>query len=778
MTDKKYSLTLAAVNHLSPVFKDASTESAQLTGKLRKQEQELRKLNRTQKDLSAYAGQRKELNALGVELAAANRKVSELAKEINASSITTRKQHREYQRAKKEAEKLAYAHATLRNSSQKLGTELKNSGIDLSNVTQAEERLAKAASIATRQIDKQRSSLKQLALAQKQIDAADARIGELRGRAVNTVVTAGAWALPVSRGIAQQASMADIAKVVNFEGEGDRNQFSTQLERVGVNSGIGFSDAAEIAAAAGQSSIAKSEIIGFTDRASKMAVAFEMEARAAGETMAAWRAGMGLSQEGVAKLGDAVNHVSNNMNAKAADISTVLKRQGAVGIASGLSSEQSASLAAALLSSGATDEVASTTMKNLLGALTKGDAVTKNQRDVLDSLGFDAGGLASDMQSDAVTTITDVFQALADAPIEEQSALISDLFGEESKGGIMPLLKNLPALQRAFNLTADMTMFAGSMQDEYNNRLNTAEHKLARAGKAFDRLLMVVGGSLLPVIEPAAEFAGDLAMNVADFASEHETLTRTLTLGATALLGYKVVSLGYAFAQAKVNQVQARGQLAQAKLAATENQTASMANRAASALTRLNSVLSATSGVTGRGGGGRKEKLMKAGRVAKFGGIAGAVAGTGLALAPILMAGEEDERSNADKGKEIGGLGGALAGAAAGAALGSVVPVLGTAVGGAIGGIIGSVGGDFIGSGLGEWVGGMFDDKLSAPGENAIASTPREVKFDSNISLEKVPAHISAEEVAQIVVDKQKEQILPILSGPDLRIENSLEISG
>lgn len=781
MSDKKYSLTLAGANQLSPVFKSAAKDSGELTGKLRQQEQELRKLNRTQKDLTAYAGQRRELNAMSKEMAAANRKVSALAEGINASGVVTRKQQREFQKAKKEAEKLAAAHAKLRTTSQRLGSELKSSGVDLSRMVREEERLATAAGKASRQLDKQRNSVKQLAKAQKNLDDANARVGDLRGRVVGTAMSAGALAIPVSRGVARQSSMADVAKVVDFDGAGDRKQFRTGLERLGVQSGMGFGGAAEIAAAAGQSNIAKDEILSFTASASKMAVAFDMEARAAGETMSAWRAAMGLSQESTEQLADAVNHVSNNMNAKAADISGVLKRQGSVAMASGLSAEQSASLAGALLSGGATQEVASTTMKNLLGALTKGGAASKGQQEALSSLGFDAESLAGDMQSDAVGTITDVFAAIADAPIEEQSALVSELFGEESKGGIMPLLKNLPELQRAFGLTANATKFAGSMQDEYSSRLNTAEHKLAKAGQAFDRLLMVVGGSLLPVIEPAAEFAADFAMGLADFASQNETFTSALTMGAAALVTYKVASLGLMYARAKLNQVQMRGQLSQAKLAATENQTAAAANRAAISLSRLNGVLGATAAggaVGGRGGkAGRGDKLGKMGRL---GGPVGTMMAAGLTLAPLMSGGYgSGEETGSAIGGAAGGLGGWAAGAAGGAALGSVVPVVGTAIGGLIGGLAGG----YFGGELGDWIGGgvgsLFDDDvLPAPGENAIAAAPSEVRFESNINLEKAPAHINEDQVAQLVVDKQKAQILPMLGGPGLSIEDSLEVGG
>ena len=83
------------------------------------------------------------------------------------------------------------------------------------------------------------------------------------------------------------------------------------------------------------------------------------------------------------------------------------------------------------------------------------------------------------MQENAPAAIKEVFQELKEAPKEEQNALISQLFGEESKGAIAPLLANLENLTAAFNLTADKLNYAGSMQKEYDVRSKTTANNMA-----------------------------------------------------------------------------------------------------------------------------------------------------------------------------------------------------------------------------------------------------------------------------------------------------------
>ena len=78
-------------------------------------------------------------------------------------------------------------------------------------------------------------------------------------------------------------------------------------------------------------------------------------------------------------------------------------------MAAGFSEIQAASLSAALLSGGAR-EVSATALKNITGALTKGDSVTSRQAAAFEKLGFDPAQLSSDMIDNAPDTLIRVFE--------------------------------------------------------------------------------------------------------------------------------------------------------------------------------------------------------------------------------------------------------------------------------------------------------------------------------------------------------------------------------
>ncbi|WP_028301840.1 phage tail tape measure protein [Oceanospirillum beijerinckii] len=672
MSATRYNLMLVGVNKMSPAIKGAAADAKSLTDVLREQRQEAKKLNATQKSLAEYAGLRKNLAAtlsdfrknrqalkglatekelaegkvksLALEKSKLTRKLKRLSDEMEGGAYNAAELSEEYALVRKQADALgdqleseranvkrlgaAFDEASQksddfknsidkqRQSLNRLEDELQDAGIDTGNLAREQARLEREVDASNQALATQKDRLKTLSAARSRMAAADTRMADAQSDAAGTAAMLATAVIPVARAVTMEAAMADVTKVVDFN-EGEDKAFQSHLQRLAVEVNIPPEQLTQIASAAGQSGIKKEDLAGFTGAAARMGVAFDMEAAEAGETMAAWRAGMGLNQQQAEQLADAVNHVSNNMNAKARDISGVLKRQGAVATASGMTETQTASLAGALLAGGASEEVAATTLKNLLGALTKGEAATSSQKTALADLGLDSGALAFDMQTDAVGTVKEVFAALADAPVEKQSALISQIFGEESKGGIMPLLKNQQLLQQAFELTSEKSEYENSALEEYENRASVSEHRLGSAWRALDRLGIVLGDSILPVVAPVADGVAWVAGGLADVAEAGGLVTTGVTGLAAAYVGYKTVMFGWQLASAKVEQWRAQSALKTAekesKLADATDETADKASLATRALERFNRALGRTASIDPGGSDGQRDSDRKRG---------------------------------------------------------------------------------------------------------------------------------------------------------------------
>lgn len=321
-------------------------------------------------------------------------------------------------------------------------------------------------------------------------------------------VMLGAFGMATSKAIAFESAMADVAKVVNFESQAEFQGMSDTIRDMAGRIPMAADGIAAIVAAAGQSGVAKEDLTEFAEQAAKMGVAFDLTGDQAGKMMSDWRAGMNLSLPQVYSLADAVNHLSNNMNATAPALGEVIQRVGAVAMVCGLGETQVAALGAAFLSAGASPEIAATALKSFTSTLVKGTAMSKDQAAAFASIGLSATQMAKDMQRDAQGTIFKVLQAIADKPKELQMSLLTEMFGQESLGAIAPLLQNMGNLSQAFELVGDKANYAGSMQAEFDTRSKTVANALQLLSNKLTNLAISVGNAFLPSIGWAAEKLG------------------------------------------------------------------------------------------------------------------------------------------------------------------------------------------------------------------------------------------------------------------------------
>ncbi|HGM5026206.1 TPA: phage tail tape measure protein [Pseudomonas aeruginosa] len=848
MAESKYSLRLAAVDAFSKTFGDFSKKAGELEEDIKATRSEISKLNSTARDVSGYVkleGQlgktklmlqqaRVEQASLGRAHAEASAKVEQLAVEYAAATATLKKLEGatgasavEVSKARAEQQRLgsALAGATAEvkkletaqdkntasvrtleaaqraeaNQLKRLETALTGAGVDTAKLAAEQKRLETATEQANAALQAQRARLDAVRQAQGRIDGnRDAR-ADLRGQMVETAAIGYMAAKPVAQAMELEVAMADVAKVIKFEGNQREEMSNANLklasDRLISSGGITAVDLAKIQYAAGQSGIGNNEktsegkqraVMEFTRDAAIMGGAFDLGAEEAGSIMAGWRASMGLDREKTLDLANATNHLGNSFNATPADIASVVKRYGAVGQASGLRPEQSAALSAALLNPGTEKEIAGTGMKNFLAALTKGSAATKGQREAWESLGMEPEELAKQMQQDAPATIMEVLQAIKAQPVEEQSALATQLFGSESIGAIMPMLQNLGEVERAFKMVANSADRAGSMMTEAESKANTARGGWDAFVARLTRLSTLVGNAMLPALNATLVPLGALVDGMSWFAETFPMITSGLAVAAGGLAALKVGALGLKFVGLMVGQAFNRAGLARAKLDATTFRSATTADAAVLRLNAAMARLGAAGGLGGAGAGGRPGKGGR-GLGGKLAGVAGrgaaplVLAAGAMNLASVISDGGTGEEIGGAAGSTAGGLGGMWAGAAAGAALGSVVPIVGTAAGGIVGGAIGGL----AGSSAGEWIGeklGALVDRLSSPEATAkeivnnTSTDNRQTTFAPVFHINGAD-HATTQALGDSLMQRMKAEMLPMMAMDPLAVRRGAALT-
>ena len=308
---------------------------------------------------------------------------------------------------------------------------------------------------------------------------------------------------PIKLAIDFESAMADVKKVVDF---GDDPvvakqqvaELSNEILKLSSIRPMSATDIANIVALGGQSGIAKEQLMQFADSAVKMGVAFDISAQEAGQSMAELRSAFQLDQKGVETLADKINYLGNTTPAAAKSIMEIVQRVGAFGEVAGYSTGTVAVLGASMKGFGIQEEVAATSIKNMMLALVAGETATKGQKEAWQKLGFDHEKVAKDMQVNAEETTLSVLKSIAKLDEHEQASTLKELFGSESLLGIAPLLANLELIEERLSGIKNASNFDGSMNKEYEARAETTANNIQLLKNQMANLGITIGSVVLP----------------------------------------------------------------------------------------------------------------------------------------------------------------------------------------------------------------------------------------------------------------------------------------
>ncbi len=760
----KLDASKAKFEGLGTELSDSQKKNRALAQSYKTTELSLGLLHKKLADPTAFNLSQSETKSLGIEVAKTELRLEKLSDEMAGNAIQTNKLRSSQYKAKKQIDRYSSSSESQSAKLKKLQHELKGAGLNTDKLSDEQRRLKTASERATGALEKQGRQLKELNSIQSRIDKRKAKLGELRGQASGLAMAAAPIAGSMYAAIKNESSFADVKKVLSDKNDPqDAAKMKALKEWSLKESGNMPMSATEInamLAAGGQSGIKDHEKLkAFVLDSAKMGVAFDMEAVEAGETLATFKASMGLDQKGAVELAGLANYLSNNSNAKAKDIAAVMAREGATAKIGGFKINESAALAASLLSTGMNEERSATALKNISGRLTLGDAASGNQQSALNKLGFDSGSLAADMQTDASGTLLTVLEALKNAPLEEQSALISQIFGEEAKGAVAALAGNTKNFTDILKLAnKSQKVHVQSLQDEYDARVNTSENGIKQFVNKLNALAVVLGEKLLPGLNWVLTPLGAVVDGITAFAQESDVLVPVIMGGIGAVLAFKTALIAGKVASLLFGNTVDKTRLFKKGLNRETKESGKAAAYATKAFKGLNRELRSSGGRGGsRGFGGKgSRRRSKSGNIlsriagsfshsrkgiplALAGGAIASLPGMSMAqgaidigadaaqsagrfgiakvLRPLNMAisGVNAVQSLADgdmegAGGALGSLAGGMGGASLGAAIGTMIlPGIGTMIGGLAGSMIGDMGGEMLGS----W----FGSKVASSGE-------------------------------------------------------------
>ncbi|HYH17498.1 MAG TPA: phage tail tape measure protein [Azospirillum sp.] len=340
--------------------------------------------------------------------------------------------------------------------------------------------------------------------------------------------------------IAFESAMADVNKTLDLD-PSKLVELSDQIAAMSTRIPMAAVKLAEITAAAGQAGIARDELLRFTEDAAKMGVAFDVSAGQAGSAMTGLRTIFGLTQDQVVGLGDSINHLSNNMDAKAAEMLNVANRAGSTAKLFGLSGEQLNALSATMLALKSPPEVAATGINALLLKMATADKQNAKFQGGLEAIGMTAEQLKAAVQNDAQGALVSFLDKVKGAP--DVMGTLADLFGAEYADDIAKLVGSLDTYKKALGLVADPAAYNGSMLKEYETRSRTTANAIELLGNQTNVLAISLGNLVLPALNDILPHVQALVEGVTAFAKANPEMFRTGMI-LLALAGAAALVLG------------------------------------------------------------------------------------------------------------------------------------------------------------------------------------------------------------------------------------------
>lgn len=362
-----------------------------------------------------------------------------------------------------------------------------------------------------------------------------------KAAAVVGTALAGMGALSLKTAMSFESSMAEIDKTVDFASSNGLANMRKELQALTTQIPQTFEELAAVTATGGQLGIAEKDLVHFTEVMAKMGVAFDIPAQQAADSMAKIAKVFQIPIENIDRLGDAINMLSNNTPATAAQLIDSLQRVGGVAKVFGLSEDATLGLTGALIAMGKPAEVASTAVNSLLTSFSTLDNATKSQLIGFEQLGLNIDDFSKLVATDgkqAIITYLEAINKLEQSKrIGTNALIIGKEFGDDITmlaGSVGVLENNWEMLGETVNTTKD---YFGSMDVEFEKISATSANKMVLIKNNIDGVVASLGDAFIPALNELLLKMTPMVAIVGTWVSANPELIQQITLIGGSLVG-------------------------------------------------------------------------------------------------------------------------------------------------------------------------------------------------------------------------------------------------
>lgn len=392
---------------------------------------------------------------------------------------------------------------------------------------------------------------------------------DFKSKVIQKIALGASVVVPIKTAMDFESSMADVKKVVDFTSKAEFNKFSKDLLNLSRTIPLSANELATITASGGQLGIAKEDLMEFTTIVAKMGVAFsgfallrtrnlpslclgrvadfDMSSAEAGDSIASMMNVFGIGISEVEKLGDTINHISDNSASKAKDIVEAMKRIGGSTKVFGLSADEASALASSFISLGKPPQVAATAINALLNKLQTAPEQGEKFKEALAQIGMDAQYVKTMIANNPQKALETFLSSLEGVDKGKKMSILTNLFGDEYSDDMALLTSSLEEYRKALKRAKESAK-SGSLDREFKNRSETTASSLQKLKNAVSEIGITFGSMFLPTLAKAFEWLAKLGGKLADFITNFPLLSKLIGAVVAGFVSFSVVLPAIGFA--------------------------------------------------------------------------------------------------------------------------------------------------------------------------------------------------------------------------------------
>lgn len=355
-----------------------------------------------------------------------------------------------------------------------------------------------------------------------------------RGRMVGAVDQTATLIAPLYKAMQFDQSMKGLEKVLDAPLDRLKELRRFALE-TSTKIPLAAREVLELMTSASQAGIGEQDLEAFSIYAAKAAVAFDMSGDQIGERFAKLRNVFKLNQAGIEDLGDAINHLSNHMAAKASEVSDFTNRATGAATMFKLTARETAAFGTAMISAGIVPESAARGFNSMSARIQAGG---KHIEDAFTNIGLSRQKFMEDLEKDATGTLVRFFEALGKS--EQGMRSLIAIAGRDFTGDFAKLVGNPELLGQALDYVKDPKVFKGSVEQEADKQATGAMRQFELLQNRIVALGVTIGEVLLPHVNSLMASVGGFLNVLMAWANEHPVLTGVIIKTIAALMAFNI----------------------------------------------------------------------------------------------------------------------------------------------------------------------------------------------------------------------------------------------